>query len=236
MPDQTDRTELHRLLGLPRHLPADELRCAYEQAMKTATRAGNMHRAMQLLKAFEGLSDPRRGQFYGRPISSPSRPMPGTSTVTSPAARAARRRSSRPPRRPRERKYGMARWARLLVYLVIAPAAIVGIVESRLHPMQDASPGYAPAMEQTSAAPILEPVSTASSPALGSASTLPLNSTQTVPAGYVLLRVPSGWPVRPDGTVWLLCDTPTGIGLTQQARPGSVLICPAGSHVIRVSP
>jgi hypothetical protein len=48
------------------------------------------------------------------------------------------------------------------------------------------------------------------------------------------LRVPLNWPTNADGMVYAVCDGPSGMSLTLQARPGDVLACLRGERLVRV--
>ncbi len=66
--------DLHALLRVSRHVPDDDLRYAYEQAMSAATRSGDLVRARTLLSAYEQWSRQRGAGVFGRTFTIPNAP------------------------------------------------------------------------------------------------------------------------------------------------------------------
>ncbi len=84
--------DLHTLLRISRHVPDDELRYAYEQAMSAATRSGDLVRARTLSGAYEVWSRQRGAGVFGRTFATLNAPLP--------PPRTRGRAKSRPRRAP----------------------------------------------------------------------------------------------------------------------------------------
>jgi hypothetical protein len=156
--------DLYSLLGIGRHVSAEELRYAYEQAMSAATRSGNLSQAGTLLAAYEALATPRRQKVFGRTFD-------GSPSATTPLP--APRPADGPPRRrpPRPKKWGMSLPIRVLAFGVIVPLTIFAMVQAQLHPSHVAN--YA------SAGPQAPP---------GEVATIPLLSVQPADAALYVER------------------------------------------------
>jgi hypothetical protein len=108
------RTDLYALLGVAPNASTAEIKRAYELALNRANRDGAIKHSVDLVQAYETLSDPRRREVYDRhgvtPIRerSPAAPPPPTPW------RIAQRSESVLPKaaRPKPAKPKMARPAR----------------------------------------------------------------------------------------------------------------------------
>jgi hypothetical protein len=81
----------HAVVGAGPQAGTDELRAAYEQAMRDAVKTGNHQRALELSRAFDALPADTRNRIY--PHSTTSLPF-ATVGRQRPGTQAARRRRS----------------------------------------------------------------------------------------------------------------------------------------------
>lgn len=212
-----DDLALFRLLGLPRDTDVAHLRYAYEQHVADAVRSHNHVRALQLSRAFDALgTDAKRSVYSGAGTRAP---------------RFATNETRR--QRPAVR-------FRSVAALVAVPALFVAVGAFALsrtnHPPTAQQPVF---IGSTSTPAALSSVPARTLPPVVPATRVAATPTVTPMPGEVVLpgdeflRVPLDWPTRSDGGIYLACDAPAGVGLTLEARPGNVLQCPLGSHLVR---
>jgi hypothetical protein len=207
------RSYLHALLGLRSDATVAQLRWAYERAMAAATRSGDAERARALSQAYDGLPAEIRHQVYatgpatGEPVSYPPRPT----LVRRPDQARPR------PRPPRRR----TRLSRLLLYLVVVPAAVVAGIAYHSHYSNP----------QTHTVPAPRRVDTPRDGAQPVSSPAPQRP-GVAPGGHPVNQrvVPLDAPTDGDGFVTVICTSAAEqLGYTQYVRPGTTVSCNNGA-------
>lgn len=187
---------LRASVGVPLDASVVQFRAAYDLAMHRATRSGDHQRALALSQAYDRLPPLTREQMY------PSSRAAHSRAVASSTARHRRPGSARRAARPGRRR---AVWTRLLVYGVVAPAAIaVGTaVGVHLHRQSGVDDQVGPQLP----APIAVPTA------------------RTYVGAGASVVVPSSAPTGGNGLVSLMCQP------ADTSRPGYLMTAPRGAIV-----
>jgi hypothetical protein len=191
---------LHDLIGISTGCTPATLRHAYEQAVRTATRAGDHRRAMALSAAFDALPLQLRNEVFPGRAQVACRPVPLNSVRQGSAERGAAVYST-------ARHGGRSRLGGrvLAVATALAVVALVG-----LYVKQTAFPSTPHLRDQS----VPQNVG---------------DDQQQQGTAASTLQVPDDAPVGTDGRVTVICSpTATQLGFTLQAVPGQVVSCGGG--------
>lgn len=190
------RRQLCAMVGVRPGANVEELRAGYERAIRAATRSEDYRLARALSDAFDRLPLVERQQLYRHPSPQVQIPSAPRQAVQDPTLRQCDVRCSW---RSRVRLSRETR-TRLLIYLVLAPAAVVLGVAVGVHHQKTADSDQ-----------VLQPRSY----------TPPVAST---------LRIPKNAPAGRHGLVLVLCQpNPGAAGYLTRAAPGALVTCVNGA-------